>query len=211
MAADLPYLASYKNVEALFEKIKSAKVPDGFSQNFLETVIGLKAKGDRPLIGLLKQLGFLDGNQKPTASYSQLKNPSLCKQVMANAIRHAYRPLFDANENAHKLQSEELRGLIAQVSGVDDGMARRVLGTLNALIKLASFDAPVTQAVDSSQSSAAADSSNSDDSEARKLEGAARKGALRTEFHYNIQIHLPQNGSEETYLNIFNAIKSAFR
>jgi hypothetical protein len=210
MAAELPYLASYKNVEALFEKIKSAKVPEGFSQNFLESVIGLKAKGDRPLIGLLKQLGFLDSNQKPTAAYSQLKNPTLCKQAMANAIRNAYRPLFDSNENAHKLQSEELRGLIAQVSGVDDGMARRILGTFNALMKLASFDIPSTPPGDTSPG-LGADAANIEDPGDEKLVGAVRKGGLRTEFHYNIQIHLPQNGSEETYLNIFNAIKSSFR
>jgi hypothetical protein len=34
---------------------------------------------------------------------------------------------------------------------------------------------------------------------------------LRTEFHYNIQIHLPANGTEEMYLNIFNALRRVFQ
>jgi hypothetical protein len=34
-------------------------------------------------------------------------------------------------------------------------------------------------------------------------------GGIRPEFHYNIQIHLPSNATEETYLNIFNALRKA--
>ncbi len=42
--------------------------------------------------------------------------------------------------------------------------------------------------------------------------GFAQVGAgLRPEFHYNLQIHLPSNGNEETYMNIFNAIRKVFK
>ena len=34
---------------------------------------------------------------------------------------------------------------------------------------------------------------------------------LRPEFHYNIQVHLPSNATEEAYLNIFNALRKAFQ
>ena len=43
-----------------------------------------------------------------------------------------------------------------------------------------------------------------DKSDKKKISG------LRPEFHYNIQIHLPGNGTEETYLNIFNALRRTF-
>jgi hypothetical protein len=33
---------------------------------------------------------------------------------------------------------------------------------------------------------------------------------LRTDFHFNIQVHLPANGTEDTYLNIFNALRRTF-
>lgn len=29
------------------------------------------------------------------------------------------------------------------------------------------------------------------------------------EFRFNIEVHLPSNGTEETYLNIFNALRKA--
>jgi hypothetical protein len=41
--------------------------------------------------------------------------------------------------------------------------------------------------------------------------GDKQKGKFRSEFHYNIQVHLPSNGTEETYLNIFNALRKALQ
>ncbi len=69
MAQELPYLPSYKNVRRLFEKIKAAKIPETFTHKFLYDTIGLKSVSDRPLISLLKQLGFLDNGGKPTSRY----------------------------------------------------------------------------------------------------------------------------------------------
>lgn len=66
MASELPYLPSYKNVGKLFEKIKSAKIPEVFTHKYLYDTIGLRSVGDRSLISLLKQLGFLDNGGKPT-------------------------------------------------------------------------------------------------------------------------------------------------
>ncbi len=60
MPAQLPYLASNKNVGTLFEKIASAKNPPKFTHDFLTTTIGLKGTNDRQLIPLLRNLGFLD-------------------------------------------------------------------------------------------------------------------------------------------------------
>ena len=44
-----------------------------------------------------------------------------------------------------------------------------------------------------------------------QTETPQRPQGLRPEFHYNIHVHLPSNGTEETYLNIFNAIRKSFQ
>lgn len=41
-------------------------------------------------------------------------------------------------------------------------------------------------------------------------QGSSDKSPLRPDFHFNIQIHLPANGTEETYLNIFAALRRTF-
>jgi hypothetical protein len=68
------YLPSYKNVGTLFEKIASAKAPEAFTQRYLSDILGLKSAGDRALITMLKELGFLDGSGRPTSRFNLLKN-----------------------------------------------------------------------------------------------------------------------------------------
>ena len=199
MPTSLPYLPSYKNVAKLFERIREAKQPDAFTQKFLYETIGLKSLGDRPLIPLLRTLGFVDGAGKPTPEYAALKNQSEASRAIARAIRRAYAPLFEANESAHELPSDQLRGLVAQVAGSDADMTGKIVGTLNALLKLADFS--MLEKVPEPETKQEEDGAE----KAKPLAG------LRSEFHYNIQIHLPANSTEETYLNIFNALRKVFK
>ncbi|HQP88995.1 MAG TPA: DUF5343 domain-containing protein, partial [Thermoanaerobaculia bacterium] len=186
----------------LFSKIASATVPDKFTRSFLQQTIGLKGSNDRAYIPLLRTLGFLDASGTPTTAYRQLKNSGTAKAAIAAGIRSAYAPLFASDESAHALSSEKLKGLIAQVAGTDEGMTARIASTFGALAKLADFSAsaaPTTKDETSKESD-------------QEQEEAKHQGKeLRTEFHYNIQIHLPANGTEEVYLNIFNALRRVFQ
>jgi hypothetical protein len=203
MAAELPYLPSYKNVDVLFQKIASAKVPEAFTHKYLYDIIGLKSIGDRALIPLLRTLGFLDGSNKPTEAYAGLKNPSKAPFIIAQALRTAYEPLFAANESAHALNPEQLKGLIAQVAGTDSGVTAKIAGTFNALVKLANFGPSPEEPIDKTK--------GKEEVEGKEPSTKEKSSSLRPEFQYNIQIHLPSNASEETYLNIFNALRRAFK
>ena len=197
MAKDLFYLASYKNVGKLFEKILTAKAPEAFTTNFLADVIGLKSTADRGLINMLKKLGFLDAGGRPTETYSLLKNKEVAGAAIADGIRKVYAPLFEANEKANELQPEPLKGLISQVTGSDKNIVGQIAYTFNTLAKNADF----SKAVKSKQPLP---------DELGKEPPPLAPTALRTDFHFNIQVHLPANGTEDTYLNIFNALRRTF-
>lgn len=207
MATALPYLPSYKNVPTLFEKIASAKIPEAFSQPYLYQTLGLKSKGDRALIPLLRTLGFIDAAGKPTSEYAALKNPTKARIAIAGAIKRAYSPLFEANESANALSGEELRGLVAQVAGTDDDMTKRIAGTFNALVKLGDFK--ISPAGPEGGESIDMEEEEQQPSPTVRHEGS--DSGLRPEFHYNIQVHLPSNATEEVYLSIFNALRKAFQ
>jgi hypothetical protein len=212
MANELPYLPSYKNVGKLFDKIASAKIPEAVTQKYIYDILGLKASGDRALIPLLKALGFIDASNKPTAEYAKLKNPTLVKIAIGNAVRKAYTPLFDSNENAHTLNQQELKGLIAQVAGSDSDMTTKICGTFNSLIKISEFSE--TEKTQNEDEETNEENNNKGDGSADfgGINGKGKqKKQLHPEFHYNIQIHLPSNASEETYLNIFNALRKSFQ
>ncbi len=211
MAKDLPYLPTYKNVGLLFDKIEKAKVPDAFTTSFLMDTIGLKGSGDRQLIGLLKKLGFLDNAGKPTSDYNLLKNKQAAKGAIANAVKKAYGPLYAANEDAHHLPNDQLKGLIAQVSGAEEGINKLITGTFNALLKVADFTAAESEG-DGDEGNAGGDGQDTPPP-ALSVKGenpnppAGAKFA--PSFRFNIEIHLPSNGTEDTYLAIFNALRKS--
>jgi Family of unknown function (DUF5343) len=205
LATSLPYLASNKNIEQLFTAIASAKVPDRFTQDFLASTIGLSGSNDRQMIPLLRSMHFIDQSGSPLATYRLLKSKDTAKQAIAEGIRQAYAPLFASNENANTLASDKLKGLVSQVAGTDDDMTARIFGTLSALLRQADFSSiapPQAQ-------------TNGQDEVANKPPPPApppvtSKG-MRPEFHYNLQIHLPNNATEDVYLNIFNALRKTFQ
>ena len=202
MAKDLFYLPSYKNVANLFEKIDAAKAPEAFTNVFLTDTIGLKSTADRPLINMLKKMGFLDAGGRPTESYGLLKNKNVAKAAIADGIRKVYAPLFEANERANELPVEDLKGLIAQITGSDKSTIGQIAYTFNALAKTADFSKTTTK-------KEGKDGKLEETSPFPPIPPSGH-GALRTDFHFNIQVHLPANGTEETYLNIFNALRRSF-
>lgn len=206
MAQELPYLPSYKNVELLFSKISSAKQPDAFTTRYLSETLGLKSAGDRALIALLKALGFLDGAGRPTGEYGHLKNPKLVRAAIAKATRSAYGPLFSANEKANELSPQDLNGLISQVAGTDSGITGKIAGTFRALVKAGDYAAKQLDVSDKKE-----DEEEEGGKEKKEEHIGRQRAKLSPEFHYNIQVHLPTNATEETYLNIFNALRKAFQ
>lgn len=204
MAKDLFYLPSYKNVGTLFEKIHSAKVPEAFTTRYLADVIGLKTAADRNLINMLKKLGFLDPAGRPTDTYNLLKNKEVAGEAIADGLRKAYAPLFEANERANELPLDQLKGLVSQVTGTDAKGAQSIAYTFNAVAKNADFSKTTT-----------ADRSKEANGENGSKGGKPailppQTNGFRSDFHFNIQVHLPANGTEETYLNIFNALRRTF-
>ena len=204
MANELPYLPTYKNVGLLFEKIRTAKIPESFTTRYLSHTLGLKSAGDRPLITLLKTLGILENSGKPTARYSTLKNEKIAGRAIAEGIREAYAPLFEANESADRLERTDLSGLVAQVTGADGSVVSKIVGTFLALRTVADFSGEIV-AKDKKENKLP-----EPPSQAPELHKST-VGQLRPEFHYNIQIHLPSNGTEQTYIDIFNALRKVFQ
>lgn len=200
MGVSLPYVVSNKNVPTVFEKIAAAKVPEIFSQTFMAQTLGIKGSNDRPIIPLLRTMGVLDASNKPTPRYHLLRNKAKARFEIAKAVREAYAPLFAADENVNEKSGDDLKGIISQVAGTDEDATKRIAYTFIALVKLGDFSVAVTE-----------EDEGSDEEVKEKPSVLPPPVKVRPEFHYNIQVHLPSNGTEETYLNIFNALRRVFQ
>ena len=82
------YVYKTSGLKALFDAVAGAQAPERFSQKFLEQ-LGFKSKGDRLFISLLKDLGFLDTDGKPSQRYFDFLDRSQSPGVLAQAIEEA--------------------------------------------------------------------------------------------------------------------------
>jgi Family of unknown function (DUF5343) len=76
-------------IPAYFDAILDAQAPDRFSIKFLEN-LGFTSTNDRLLIGVLKDLGFLNADGTPQQRYFEFLDRGQSKHVIAQAIREAF-------------------------------------------------------------------------------------------------------------------------
>lgn len=202
MADYPPYMNAYGNVTKILNKIKEAKTPDRFSQDYLDTVLGFSGGGARPFISLAKRIGLLGADGTPSELYNRFRNPAQSEQAMAEMIRKGYPELYKRNEFAHALDKAGLQGLIMEVTGLDKSSdtLKAVVNTFDALKSFANFELtsppPSDQELGASGQTPAGGSPNPP---------APPVGQLR--FSHNIFINLPDTTNVEVFNAIFKAMK----
>ena len=139
---------AYGQISRVLGKIKKAKTPDRFTQDFLSTKLGLKASGARPFIPLAKRIGLLNSDGSPTDLYVRFRNTdeTVSKKAIAEAIKKGYAELFARNEYANKLSERELKGLIIEITGLDseNRIVSNTVATFEALKEFADFEGEIS-------------------------------------------------------------------
>ena len=201
------YVNNVGNLQKFLDDIRSAGVPDRVTAEFLKT-LGFKSSNDRPIISVLKGIGFLDANGTPTDAYRAFRDPHNGPKVLGRALRTAYSDLYLANTSAHNLPLEKLKGVIATKTRKGDGVVRLIAATFKALSKAADFSSDSDGSGAGAEEAAAPDASKKDTSKLSSVAQSLPLSALpQSEFHYNIQIHLPTT----TDITVYNAIFKSLR
>ncbi len=147
MSKNPPYVSSPGNIIKVLSKISEAATPERFTQDFLETKLGMSGGSVRPLIPFLKRLGFLSADGKPTDLYKQYRNPSESGRAVAEAMKVGYRDLYQINEYAHDLGDTKLKGAVTQLTGLesDSRVVQLIVGSFKALKDMADFDSTLEE------------------------------------------------------------------
>ncbi len=211
MALPSAYLTSTKNLTAILEAIQQAKAPERFTVRFLQS-LDFKASPDRLIIGVLKALGFLDDQGKPTSRYFAYLDAGQARVVMAEGIRYAYKDLFDVNINAHKLSRVDLTNKLKTLTQGQYGetVIGKMAMTFSSLCKLADFEQVRRAPEDDIDSDIEDDNEDIfDDAESDKI--PLRKKRLPrlsvNGLHYNIQIILPESRDPAVYDALFRSLR----
>ena len=82
---------------------------------------------------------MLDASGKPQASYRDFVDQNRSRTVLAGRLRHAYDDLYNANPDAHKKTSDQLKGWFKTKTGAGDAVALKMATTLKAFAGWADF------------------------------------------------------------------------
>lgn len=195
------YLTTSKNLEAIFSSLRNAKAPEKFTTRFLES-LEFKASADRLIVGVLKSLGFLDGEGKPTDRYFRYLDQTQSAQVLAEGVRHAYADLFQVNTKAHLLSKADIVNKFKTLSqgSISESVLDKMAMTFTALVKLADFETPsVTQKSDSPVEEPTYEPIT-------QKPPSTGKGLSLGGLHYNIQIILPESRDPKVYDALFRSL-----
>lgn len=207
--ADYPYLASNKNVSAVFEKIRAAGKPPKFTNEFIRQM-GFTSTNDRAYSPLLKKLGFITDDGTPTQYYDQLRDESTNKTVLADRIKVLYSELFNINTAMQDAPDNEIKGAISRVTGKDEDNVNRIFLTFKALCSIADFKNKSHSKITASPHTPTLEPV---DETPKAHENGSTNGSVfeAPSFHYNIQIHLPATTDVSVYNAIFKSIRENFK
>jgi len=206
MAETLPYMNSTGLVSKILDKIREARTPERFSQDFLGTVLGFSSGSARPFISLAKRLTLINSDGTPSPLYSKFRgSEEESRAAMAQAIRVGYAPLYKRNEFAHRMDKKKLEGLIREITGMEEGnsVLRAITGTFEALKMYADFDNEVDLG---GKNDLAGEGDGGSDG------GGAGGGGLDNDqtplrFGYTININLPDTNDITVFNAIFKSLK----
>ena len=135
--AEFPYINTVGKLREFVSKIPNMGVPESVNTRWLPTV-GFPSNNHRPIITILKHIGFLDGN-KPTERWRMFRDNTQAKQVMAQAIMEGYSDLFTLYPDAATRSDTELKNYFRGIMDGGDKVIAYTVSTFKTLCAFADF------------------------------------------------------------------------
>ncbi|MBG6207653.1 hypothetical protein IWQ49_002309 [Labrenzia sp. EL_126] len=209
MAIKLPYMLSPGVIPKILEKIQNARRPERFTQDFLETKLGQSGGSSRPIIPLLKRMGFLGSDGVPTTLYDQYRNTETQGFAAAKGMVNAYRELFDRNEYVYELSREKLLGQVIEVTGSakEDRVTKAIVGTFCALNDLADFEADLEMDRNATPNQDSVEQQAMDTPRYESQQIVTDPSDVELRVGYTINLNLPETSDPEVFNAIFRSLK----
>lgn len=153
MAAEYPpFMHGYGMIASAFAKIQDPDrpTPPVFNHEYLRYTLGFGRESDRAFIPLIKRIGLLAADGKPSELYERARNPKTAAAAFADAMQIGYPMLFAARPDAATIDRKVLAELVHSTTGLEAGHTslRAIVGTFLSLRDLASPKVEVPRADD---------------------------------------------------------------
>lgn len=203
MAITSVYVQVYGKLADVFKKLREGQAPDQFNLQHLKD-LGFTSSNYRAVLPLLKALGFLDADGKPTPVYHDYRNEARSQKIMMAALRRAYGDIFVLKAKPTDKDKALIEGKFKSTHNTSANVAKLMANTFFSLLALADVDS-----TEEATPAAAGKQEGKDEALTElKPEGQERKlGRTHPTLHYNIQIHLPATKDVEVFNAIFKSLK----
>ncbi|AKO54392.1 hypothetical protein ABA45_14645 [Marinobacter psychrophilus] len=191
----------------MLDKIKTASVPEKFSQDFVAEKLLMKGGTPRSIIPFIKKMGLVATDGTPTERYKEFRNPAKSGTAIASAMRELYEQLFEMNEYIHDTNLNLLKGLIVEATGAEQNstVVSKTLSTFQALRKIADFDFFSEEEIE--VSAEAADSASTYAMPQIHSQRSGNNGGEGINLSYTINLNLPTTTDIEVFNAIFKSLK----
>ncbi|WP_227506046.1 DUF5343 domain-containing protein [Marinobacter psychrophilus] len=204
---NLPYAQRTATLITMLDKIKTASVPEKFSQDFVAEKLLMKGGTPRSIIPFIKKMGLVATDGTPTERYKEFRNPAKSGTAIASAMRELYEQLFEMNEYIHDTNLNLLKGLIVEATGAEQNstVVSKTLSTFQALRKIADFDFFSEEEIE--VSAEAADSASTYAMPQIHSQRSGNNGGEGINLSYTINLNLPTTTDIEVFNAIFKSLK----
>jgi len=193
--AEYPYVNTTDKFREFMIRLQGVGVPLIINKKYLQS-LGYKSSNHQRFPVVLKAIGLLDSENKPTGALSKWKDRASGPTELGRLIRETYLPLFQIHPSAHEVDKESLRNFFASSSGLGDQAVGAMIDTFKVLCGLATFGdssaAPVVMTGEATESPV------------RSLNGQeVQTRASVPALHIDIQIHIDSTASAEQIDQVF--------
>ncbi len=207
------YTQKTNAIPTYFEAILDAHPPERFNSKFLET-LDFTSTNDRLMIGVLKDLGFIDADGVPTERYYRYLDRDQAPTVLAEGIREAFADLFAVNKNAQDLGVNEVQNKLRTLyaGAKTDLVISRIAKTFKALCAIADFSKTAGRTRKKAEEPPPAEKSASHKPPEGTPQVDGAPGALSVRaLEYHINIVLPESRDQAVFDAIFKSLREHLR
>jgi len=205
------YVQTVGQLMDLFKQIRQGQAPEQFTAQHLKD-LGFRSSNHRLFLPLLKALGFLTADGKPTSRYHEYRSDEqTARHTMGQALKDAYGDLFVLREAPSNSDRNLFEGKFKSTHNTTDRMAKLMANTFFALLPMADINAVRNNHIDDNKEPLPLPPPSTPHVEEKdKPDESGPMGKPRKispNLHYNIQIHLPATKDIEVYNAIFRSLK----
>ena len=193
---DYAYTTVPGKLKGLLAKIRETGVPDRATVKWLES-IGFKAKNDRTMLPILRQIDLVSERGSPTQRWKDYRGADQAA-VLAEGIRAGYADLFAVYPDANTRPTTDLENYFSTKSTAGKQAISKTVGTFKALSELADY-----QGTTAGRTVAGLPQTSLVTPPQPGLAGSAQAASFSPAVHIDVQIHVSPDTTPEQIDQIF--------